>query len=405
MGSYFEKGRGRYKGPKGELGSWRFDFTLYNQRYRAPRGFRTKKLCDQAEQALRDQIMLERAGVVTKTQPSVTFAEWAGVTYAYAKEREQLSAPEELDGNLRQILLFWGEKPPDPEQVIEGAPYHNLTLDAPIRDGAWLWKFEEWMAAKGISGSTRNHYRSACSKLYRVAMLPMFRSQTGITINPFLGLPRDRVRKRNTVLSDDQLRALLAHAPEFLKLAIRIALLAPNLRLSNIADLKWRDMDEDLQWIRLSEHKTARSTQQALVTPIVPALREYLLAARAKQPKRIPKVVWHREFDVTKWTIHDAFKEACKAAKIPYGMKKKDGVTFHSLRHTAVTRMAEIGIPDAQRKEAVGHSAIQTTQGYTHLAPMHKIAPLVSLAKSLAATLDGTAPKPRLVRRAERFRA
>ena len=48
-------------------------------------------------------------------------------------------------------------------------------------------------------------------------------------------------------------------------------------------------------------------------------------------------------------------------------------MTFHTLRHTAASMLAELGEPEAIRKEVMGHRNIATTQKYTHLRPMHEI--------------------------------
>ncbi len=46
------------------------------------------------------------------------------------------------------------------------------------------------------------------------------------------------------------------------------------------------------------------------------------------------------------------------------------GVTFHSLRHTALTTMAENGVPMAALQRIAGHSSIQiTAQYYLHVSP------------------------------------
>jgi hypothetical protein len=53
-----------------------------------------------------------------------------------------------------------------------------------------------------------------------------------------------------------------------------------------------------------------------------------------------------------------------------------DGATFHTLRHTAASLLAELGEPEAIRKEVMGHRNIATTQRdthYTHLRPVHEI--------------------------------
>lgn len=54
------------------------------------------------------------------------------------------------------------------------------------------------------------------------------------------------------------------------------------------------------------------------------------------------------------------FKEACRTAEIDEGMH------FHSLRHSAATRMAQSGAPIIAVKEILGHSSISTTMIYAH---------------------------------------
>jgi integrase len=64
------------------------------------------------------------------------------------------------------------------------------------------------------------------------------------------------------------------------------------------------------------------------------------------------------------------------AAGVPYGRFIDDGVTFHTLRHTAATILAELEVGEGKRKAVMGHRHLGTTQKYTHLRPMHEVAPL-----------------------------
>lgn len=43
-------------------------------------------------------------------------------------------------------------------------------------------------------------------------------------------------------------------------------------------------------------------------------------------------------------------------------------VSVHVLRHTAITRLIEQGVPVPVVKDIAGHSDIRTTMGYVHLA-------------------------------------
>lgn len=55
------------------------------------------------------------------------------------------------------------------------------------------------------------------------------------------------------------------------------------------------------------------------------------------------------------------FARACRAAGISH-----DGITFHSLRHTFVTRLKEAGVPEDVRRQLVGHSNAATHDRYDH---------------------------------------
>jgi integrase len=50
-----------------------------------------------------------------------------------------------------------------------------------------------------------------------------------------------------------------------------------------------------------------------------------------------------------------------------------EGASFHTLRHTAASLLAELGDPEAIRKQVMGHHNIATTQRYTHLRQVHEI--------------------------------
>ena len=43
--------------------------------------------------------------------------------------------------------------------------------------------------------------------------------------------------------------------------------------------------------------------------------------------------------------------------------------------------LAELRVPEAIRKETMGHKEIRTTQIYTHLRPVHQIEPLEQLSQ------------------------
>ena len=44
-------------------------------------------------------------------------------------------------------------------------------------------------------------------------------------------------------------------------------------------------------------------------------------------------------------------------------------LTFHDLRHTWSTRAEELGVPQAVRRDILGHSPVTMTDSYTHSSP------------------------------------
>jgi len=93
-------------------------------------------------------------------------------------------------------------------------------------------------------------------------------------------------------------------------------------------------------------------------------------------------------------SIHGGLKLAAERAGLPFG-RAFDGATFHTLRHTAASLLAELGEPEAIRKEVMGHRDIATTQRYTHLRPVHEIPAHERLADAVPIADLVTAPRNR----------
>lgn len=360
--------------------AYRYDFQFKGRRYTSPRPFPTAQEARDAEAALRRNLRRAAAGLeVPGERATLAIADWAEIYMAYLERRGRIGHLGAVEHVLRVVLRFWGRKPDRELRAHERGPYHDLTLLAPIDEPRHLLAFEDWMVKRGIAPATRNRYRTAMSRLYAIAMRPEFRSQTSVTMNPFLAIERDAPRGRTVTLSVEQIRAVLTHASPHLRLAIAIASLAPKLRLGNVLALRWdTHLDRALTRITVDEHKTAHLTRLPMVTPISAQLRVILDDARRRQPKGVPWVIHYRREPVK--TIDTGLKAACEAAGVPYGLKA--GATFHTLRHSAATMLAALGVPEGLRKDVMGHRAIATTQIYTHLQPAHLVAPLEQLSEA-----------------------
>jgi Phage integrase family len=199
-----------------------------------------------------------------------------------------------------------------------------------------------------------------------------------VTLNPFRDVPRETVVERTVTISLEDLRSWLRNASYHVRLAVAIAALAPKLRLANVLALTWHEhVDPDLRFITVHRHKTVGTLRRPQVVPISEQLRLILKDARQRTDTY---VVEYRHRPVK--SIRGGLRRAVERAGLPFG-RAVDGATFHTLRHTAASLLAELGEPEAIRKEVMGHRNIATTQRYTHLRPMHEIPAHERLAEAV----------------------
>jgi integrase len=382
--------------------SWYYDYRWRGQRFWGPTHQLTKADAQlvEAQKKLRQR---QEAGGIAPSDVDATprFQKWANVYLKY--QQKFVDRPDLVKRAVDVVLEFWGERPRAPRFRPKGtnahpqpAPYHDLRLGHPIADASWIERFERWIEARGVSGSTRNTYLSTLSGFYRVARDPQYRQVAQVPNNPFLEIRRSRRVGRVVALSVDQVKAWMAAAPRHVRIAMAIAALAPKLRLQTILELEWqRHFNRDLTRITVYDHKTGGAGVPQ-VTPIDPQLRGILEAVRGTVKTGF--VVTYRGRPVT--SIKNATKRAAKDAELPWGVHH--GVTFHSIRHSVGTLLAELGIGERLRMEVMGHKEIRTTQQYTHLAAASQVYPHEQLSAALALKDIITAPAPPRRRRAGR---
>lgn len=364
--------------PKGGR-TYRYDFQFHGQRYFGSTGQLTLRDAQEWEWGERVRLARQAGQLALRAHETPRIQDWAETFYAH--KAATLKRPDLLKRDIMVVLEFAGGRPRTPpapprpgapprRKVPVEAPYHDLRLGDFVEHPEWIVAFETWMRARQTGGSARNHYRSVLSGMYKVAMLPQYRRATGIQTNPFQAIERDRPRRRRVTQSVPELRRWIAAAAPHIRLALAIGALAHKLRLSNILTLRWdRNVDADLTYLTVHDHKADDVNPEPLVVPISAQLRGILAHARMNRgPRDAPWIIQFRGRRVQ--AIKKGLKAAAARAKVPYGVKA-GGATFHTLRHTMSTLLAELGVAEIHRKEAAGHSDIATTQLYTHLRPEH----------------------------------
>jgi hypothetical protein len=180
--------------------TYRYDFQYGGLPYRGNTYQENEADARLVEAKIKLQLRQQRGGIAPAAA-SPAIADWAGVYYTHCqKQQRRTGRPkrlDQIDAHLRVVLRFFGRRPThadDPLQPRDGeeAPFHDLTLSDLLDDPTWLLQFDDWIDRRRAAGSTRNHFYSTMSRLYAVAMLPQYRKATGITANPFAGIPRAR---------------------------------------------------------------------------------------------------------------------------------------------------------------------------------------------------------------------
>lgn len=174
--------------------------------------------------------------------------------------------------------------------------------------------------------------------------------------NPVRGvkqLPEDNIIVR--YLTEDEEKRLLAGCTATLR-PIVLCGLHTGMRRSEILDLQWQDVDLDQRLICVRKTKSKKKRY----LPINKVLLETLKAL--PRLKDCPYVFANPESKKRWYDQQTAWEYALKRGEIT-------NFRFHDLRHTFASRLVQAGVPLKAVMELLGHSNIQVTMRYAHLAP------------------------------------
>ena len=168
-----------------------------------------------------------------------------------------------------------------------------------------------------------------------------------------------RQRKLPTVLSHADVAALLV-APRRLKhRAILTTFYDTGVRLSELCQLRLRDLDSDRGVIRIHQGKGHRDRQVMLSSQLLAVLRHYWKAYQP--PEWLFPGRW-RDRPITPEAVYDICREAGEAAQLSVR------VTPHLLRHTFATHLLEAGVDLRRIQLLLGHRSLSSTSLYLHVA-------------------------------------
>jgi integrase len=167
-------------------------------------------------------------------------------------------------------------------------------------------------------------------------------------------------RRRERILTLEEEKRLLEACEQAFMTTLRhliICLVDSGARLSEILKhLRWQSVCFTTRTITIEAMttKTLKARQVRMTERMYQALLELWRESQKKGEGLV--------FDATIRQARFSLKLACKIAKIEYG--SPDGITFHSLRHTAATRLVKGQMPLQMVGRILGHSQPQTTYRY-----------------------------------------
>jgi integrase len=146
-------------------------------------------------------------------------------------------------------------------------------------------------------------------------------------------------------------------------------------RLGDLAKLTWRAVNLETGEIAF----TARKTGRRIVLPLMQPLSDYLASLPASDNPNafiFPNAATHkrtaslsnqfREILVDAGLVEPRGHEATKKGRSQ--ARETSEISFHSLRHSAVTMLKAAGVSDVLAREIVGHESAAISRQYTHLS-------------------------------------
>lgn len=210
--------------------------------------------------------------------------------------------------------------------------------------------------ASNYSKSSLQKFRSIFAMSFRHAM-----HNRMITAYPCddLILPRDSSEKKVDALTIEEQEDLEKAAQDDPLGHVVIFFLYSGLRCSELANLRWRDVDLRNKWIRIRDSKTEAGVRRV---PLIPKTMEILLSLpHGSQNDKVFKSP--DGTDLNKDKLRTLAYRMREAAGLP-------NLTTHVYRHTFATRAVERGMDINALSKILGHTdPFFTAKRYVHPCP------------------------------------
>jgi integrase/recombinase XerD len=232
---------------------------------------------------------------------------------------------------LAQIALHFGCLPTELSQKqLESYLYHMRTTHT----GPTAFKFAVYAMRSLYDSVGKKRFKTRLPKIPMTGKLPV-------------------------VLSKSECKKLIAGAQKFRDRFLIAFMYSSGLRVLETLNLRISDVDCERKQIHVRESKYNKDRYVPLSNYIADSMAKYLAAY---QPKEFlfNSTKYGKQFSTR--GLQRVIRAAGQAANIG------KGVSAHVLRHSYATHLLESGVNLLTIKNVLGHSSIQTTMVYLHVA-------------------------------------
>jgi integrase len=177
---------------------------------------------------------------------------------------------------------------------------------------------------------------------------------------PIFRMPNPH-NERERFITKEEARRLISFCHHRIDLIVQTALFT-GMRLGEILKMEWSWIDQQNRMINIPP--TATKTGKGRHVPISDDMQLVLEEARKRKVKRCSYIFHLSGKARPGWTITTRWRSAAAKA----GLK---GLRFHDLRHTAASWLVMGGEDLHTVATILGHSSLDMTRRYAHLAPGH----------------------------------
>ena len=293
----------------------------------------------------RETIQAKIARLQKLSTPALTLS---GIADAFSTSpRRKDYKPAALESHLRHLAAFvdWAERPDMEVSEVTDAVAVRYSQD---------------IGAK-FSGSTYNKHMDSLTAVWKA-----LGSASGIAANPWEGIARKRLEAHSRrALTDAEIESLLATATGEYRDLICIGL-RTGLRLGDCARLRWEAFKDDgtLEVMTAKTGAPVKLPSAALLADLGrTGSKGYVCpdaAALYDSPSRSNLCYY----------IAKVFADAGITGNVKEKgwQRARADASFHSLRHTFVTKCVQCGMPRPFVQALVGHATAAMSEHYTHLS-------------------------------------